>query len=517
MKRRITYAISGLLAATALGQAAAQEKNAPLDLTDITQGDPFFYTSDQSITEDDGQSEFMGTGRPKTTHSQIPHLPFYAGYMSTNFTYRFVTIAEQVLTMIGEGKHGVWRVQENGMIREYLRPGGTALPDGADIYAPQNQAIINEHYTAFLPGEPEFYRLPAFRVKDKNLQYIDFPITHPKYGGKYDDHGAIDLPNWFCTMSEGSYPYAKKAMDFAFSQDGANQVGPLGKRAGLDIKENYPKVLRLTPFPDARAWVNVGQEGQDDLHVKWEAIDTTKTEFEAYLVERPFFNTPYLFLTTVFNNEDNRDFEYVRPEGDYYEALKERGLDLKTDLTQTPRFHIGDNRLEEITGTPLYGVHHPNRAAYGGGGACPLRGSDWADYPKTSGGSGWPTQYEEVTPLCDGILVDIKLYANLDGRDWDNPNKNLANAGVGTETVTYKIEPGQYGVFTDSYLVENGIENPDAADLPADMTLTFPAVEPPVSYNEPVSSEDEARMVPTQYNACRPLYKNTQASLTGAK
>lgn len=508
MRRKITYAILALLAATALGQAAAQQSKPSLDPTDITQGDPFFYTSDQNIDHQNGEVEFMGAGRPAVSHSQVPHLPFYTGYMNTNFTYRFATIAEQVFTMLGEGKHGLWRVQENGMIREYLRPGGTGLPDGADVFAPENQAIINEHYTAFLSGEPEFYRLPAFRVKDNRLQYIDLPITHPKYAGKYDDHGVIDLPNWFCTMSEGDYPYAKKAMDFAFAQDGANQVGPLGKRAGLDVKENYTKVLRLLHFPDARSWVNIGQEGKDDLHVKWEAIDTAKTEAEYYLVERPFFNTPYLFLTAVFDNADNRDFEYVRPDGPYYEALKEKGFDLKTELTRTPRFHIVDNRLEEVIGTPLYGVHHPNRAAYGGGGACPLRGGDWADYPKTSGGSGWPTQYEEVTPLCDGVLIDIKLYANLDGRDWNNPNKYLANAGTGTKSVTYKIEPGQYGVFTDAYLVEGGTENPEAADLPEEITLTYPAVEPPVSYNEPVPSEDEAKMVPTQNTACRPLYKD---------
>jgi hypothetical protein len=505
-----------IVSAFGLCSSLAQESTPALNLKDITEGDPFFYTSDQKIDHQDGEVTFMGPGRPHKTHSQISHLPFYLGYMETNSTYRFVTVAEQVLTMIGEGKHGLWRVQENGMIREYLRPGGTALPDGADIYAPENQAIINKHYTAFLPGEPEFYRLPAFRVKDNNLQYLDLPITHPKYGGKYDEHGAIDLPNWFCTMSQGGFPEAANAMNFAFNQDGANEVGPLGKRAGLDVKENYTNVLRLEHFPDARSWVNVGQEGQDEFHVKWEAVDTTKTEAEYYLVERPFFNTPYLFLTAVFNNKDNDDFEYVRPNGPYYETLKELGIDPKIDLTQTPRFHIGDNRLEEIVGTPLYGVHHPNRAAYGGGGACPLRGGDWADYPNTSGGSGWPTQYEEVTPLCDGVLIDIKLYANLDGRDWDDPNKNLANAGVGTDTVTYTLEPGMYGEFTDPYLTENGIENPDAQNLPSEITLTFPAVEPPVGYNATESLSAHDIMVPSQQNACRPLYQDVQASTRSA-
>jgi hypothetical protein len=39
----------------------------------------------------------------------------------------------------------------------------------------------------------------------------------------------------------------------------------------------------------------------------------------------------------------------------------------------------------------------------------------YADYPKTFSGAGWPINYEEVTPLCDALLVDIKFTANLDG------------------------------------------------------------------------------------------------------
>ena len=89
-------------------QAAATASGGPLDLTDLTGGDPFYYTSDRDP-------------RPSTTHSKIPHLPVYMGYMQTNDTYRFVNVAEQVFTMTGEGKHGLWRVQENGMIREYRR------------------------------------------------------------------------------------------------------------------------------------------------------------------------------------------------------------------------------------------------------------------------------------------------------------------------------------------------------------------------------------------------------------
>lgn len=504
MKLKAQVFFSILLAFSLLPMIAFAEDG--IDLTDITQGDPFFYTSDQFIEEDDGESEFMGTGRPDKTHSQIPHLPFYVGYINTNYTYRFMNIAEQVLTMIGEGKHGLWRVQENGMVREYLRPGATGLEEGADIFTEENLQIVSEQYAAFLPGEASIYKFPDERLtEDNRLNYIDLPITHPKYGGKYDKHELIDLPSFYCTMSGPDYPYARQAMDFAFAQPGANEVGPLGKRAGLDIEENYTKVVRLNHMPDARSWVNVGQEGKDELHVKWKAIDTEKTKAEYYLFERPFFGTPYLFLTAVFDNEDNRDFEYVRPDGPYYESLEGVEVDLKTTLTQQPRFHLEGNEIGEAIGLPVYGVHHPNRAAYGGGGACPLRGGDWGRYPDTSGGSAWPTHYEEVTPLCDAILVDIKFYSNLDGQDWNDEDKYLANAGSGSDTVTYKMQPGEYGVFTDPYNVENGIENPERQDIPEEMTLTYPSNRPAVSYTPVPNADIDRSMLPTEGTTCRPI------------
>ena len=50
-------------------------------------------------------------------------------------------------------------------------------------------------------------------------------------------------------------------------------------------------------------------------------------------MERAFFNKPYLFVTAVFDNGDNADFRYVRPEGAYYESVKGRGEALKTSVT----------------------------------------------------------------------------------------------------------------------------------------------------------------------------------------
>lgn len=508
MKKSSLARLIPVCVAVTLPHAVMAEAN----LTDLTAGDPFFYTSDQFIDKDNKQKALLGVGRPDRTHSQIPHLPVYYGYMNTNMTYRFVNVVEQVFTMIGEGKHGLWRVQEMGSVRQYLRKGKAGLPEGADFNDPKYQDIIEDHYSAYLPEESwSGYKYPDQRLNENgDLNFIDLPITHPKFKGKYDEHAAIDLPNWYCTMSANDYPYAKKAMNFAFSQPAAGEVGPLGKRAGLDINENYTKVLRLEQFPDARSWVNVGQKGKDALHVKWEAVDESKTQAEYYLVERPFFNKPYLFVAAVYDNVDNADHRYVRPDGEYYQSLGQRGLKPKTDVTAQPRFHLEKGGQARAQGLPIYGVHHPDRNVFGGGGACPLKGGDWGRYPDTSGGAGWPTQYEEVTPLCDSVLVDIKFFTNLDGRSWNDPNKYLANAGVGTQEVTYRMQPGHYGVFTDEYNTARGMTNPDSQEVPAELTLTFPEVSPVVEYNEPPALDLAQGMVPSESTMCRPVM---QASL----
>lgn len=482
------------------------------DLNDLTGGDPFFYTSDQFIGEDNKQSSLLGIGRPNKTHSQIPHLPVYYGYMSTNSTYRFVNVVEQVFTMIGEGKHGLWRIQENGNVRFYLKRSHQGLKPSDDINSEQNFSVIENSYSHYLPEESwSGYKYPDQKVNDKGqLNFIDLPINHPIFDGQYREHEPIDLANWYCTMSGNDYPYAKKALDFAFSQPGANQIGPLGKRAGLDVNHNYAKVLRLKHFPDARSWVNTGQENKDVLHVNWQEVDSNKTQAEFYLVERSFFNRPYIFLTAVYDNADNDDFSYIRPAGDYFESLGEKGKNAKQEVTSNPRFHLANGSTQKAVGLPIYGVHHPDRAVYDAGGACPLKGGDWGRYPDTSGGSSWPTTYEEVTPLCDALLVDIKFYSNLDGRDWNDANKYLANAGVGTKTVTYKMQPGHYGLFSDPYNTSRNHTNPESQDLPSTVTVTFPSAEPPVGFIEAQSLDVVKGMVPSEYSTCRPVI---QASL----
>ena len=375
------------------------------------------------------------------------------------------------------------------------------------ITAAENQDMILQNYSAYLPDESwDGYKYPDQPLnKNGELNFIDLPITHAIFKQKYAEHEKIDLPNFFCTMSGADFPYAQQALNFAFRQPGANQVGPLGKRAGLNIWENYTNVIRLSHMPDARSWVNTGQDDQNPLHVRWEAIDTTQTDAEYYLVERPFFNKPYLCMVAVFNNKDNPDFQYLRSDGAYFNAVKNRPpAQDKHEVTPQPRFHLEGGSMKRGIGLPLYGVHHPDRKSYGAGGACPMKGGDWGRYPATTGGSGWPTQYEEVTQMCDAVLVDIKFYTNLDGKNWNDEGKYLANAGVGEKEMQYTMEPGDYGKFTDPYNTEKKLKNPDQQNIPEHLTVTYPSVSPPVSYVK-APSVDTSRMAPGKETTCRPV------------
>jgi len=96
----------------------------------------------------------------------------------------------------------------------------------------------------------------------------------------------------------------------------------------------------------------------------------------------------------------------------------------------------------------------------GSGGWCPQKGGDWGAYPSNPGGSGFPNQYEEATPVCDGLVIDIKMYANLNQKTWNSPTFQLPNAGTAENPQTYLGEGNKYGDFTDQYLIDNGFKNP---------------------------------------------------------
>lgn len=382
-------------------------------------------------------------------------------------------------------------------------------------------STINESYAAFLPEESwSGYKYPDQEITgDGAMNWVDLPISHAKYGGKYDDHVPIDLPHWYCTMSQGTFPYAAEVWDFISHQPMANVVGPLGQRAGLDIKELYPNVMRMYPFADARSWVNVGVGAETDYFtqtsfdagdpqtVMWEA---SAEEVEYYMIERPFFNVPYLFVTAVYANDD---LSYVRPSGLYYEHLLSRGFDsMKTTFSENPRFELETYSRDNETslpaiGTPLYGVNHHNRRHdYMTGGACPLRGGDWGYYPFSNSGAGWPTNYEEISPLCDAVIMDIKLWANLGVETWNDPNLFLGNAGVATPSVEYFMDANLFGFYTDDYLANE--TNPYAIDMTSDgqlvepgsedvetvsIRLEYPAVEPTMPVM-PVQGCDDSTM-----------------------
>jgi len=459
-----------------------------IQLPPVRAASPFFY-SGASGTQ-------VGPDDVLKTNSAIPHLPYYFGFMGTHGTYRFLSVMEQTLLVVGDGKHGMWRLQESGYIREYLKKDTVGLPAGSDVMNSGNLDIIKNSYSAFLSEESwSGYKYPEQEYTDDKttMNWVDLPIIHPKYLGKYLSHVPIDLSFWFCTMSGPRFTHAADVWKFAATQPNANVIGPLGIRAGLDITELYTNVIRLEVLKDARSWINVGTESETDYitqqrwtthdrlqTVNWQAVSgSNKTKLEYYMVERPFFNVPYLFVVVVFDNIDNKDHSYIRPNGEYWKHLQayfnSSNFVPKTTVTLNPRFYMesysnssGSSLLPSI-GTPLYGVNHPNRRASGlSGGACPMRGGDWAHYPSGNSGSGWPTQYEEITPLCDAVLVDIKYFANLAVSTWNDPKLFLGNSGKREQTISYTLDANVYGNYTDKYLVSTGQVNPHRLDMTKD-------------------------------------------------
>lgn len=491
---------------------------------DLTDGSPYYYQAAQDT------EVIPGVGGPKgRTDSGINHLPAYHGHMMTSRTYRFVNVAEQVFTMIGDGKHGLWRYQDNGTVREYITPGSVGIPvpqdnpdtalDESDLSHPDAMAAlvaglsaadIGTDYSHFFKTTAPFAGYKANgNIPDAGgpAPFLDIPIFHERYAGRYNAHVPIDLAGYYCTMSSAGYAKARAAMNFAFEQPAAGKVGPLGQRAGLDVSQNYTQILRLHSFPDARIWANT--ESTDE--VRWQEINTRKTKAEIYLVERPFFNEPFLFIVAVFDDARRGSragkHSYIRPHGPYYDHLRARmaaGEELskfRTRLIHQPRFavrksdtdddRINRSRKKKVHGFRLYGMHHPGEdgmdpAVAISNGACPSMGGDFGE---TYYGSAWPNNYQEVTPLCDGVVIDIKLYANLDGADWNNESKNLANntgsRGLDPFDPLFKnytnftsapaANPGTYGVFQDPYLINNGITNPDQFDATGTDLLKYPS------------------------------------------
>ena len=122
----------------------------------------------------------------------------------------------------------------------------------------------------------------------------------------------------------------------------------------------------------------------------FQAVDLSKYDYEIYMVERSFFNMLHLFVALVLEHKKKRVFEYIRPDGLYWEILnkkkvkgknKGKNRDLHSILTtekhSIPMEVVIDGVTEERVTypVPLYGYQSPRKTHFGhSGGACPSKG-----------------------------------------------------------------------------------------------------------------------------------------------
>ena len=244
-------------------------------------------------------------------------------------------------------------------------------------------------------------------------------------------------------------------------------------------------------FEDAGFWVNigVGDPATDDIRrtldefrnlapqtVNYARVDLSKYNYEIYLVEKPFFNVPTLFIDVILEEKaGGTEMRYIRPHGHYWDELQTR-FD-KAVLDPIPKTEVyypnifvhegSESNKKKVYPLNLYGHHHPNRPKFKlRGGTCPSRGGDWSRYPRGNAGGGWPNNYQEVTPMCDGFLIDLKVWGNLFEDSWAKQKMGLGNAGFkGQQVIDFDVPANLYGVFTDPYLVGQGKVNPHMLNL----------------------------------------------------
>ena len=155
-------------------------------------------------------------------------------------------------------------------------------------------------------------------------------------------HNFKFFENLILQVSSANFPHIGQAWHYMKGQPEANKVGPLGKRAGIDIRENFSDVVRFTLFPDAGIWANVGQgnpetdkmqQTLEELRsraqtVSYKRVDLDKVDVEVYIMERAYHNFPETYLITIFvmlDKENEAVHSYIRPDGKYYEGLVARG------------------------------------------------------------------------------------------------------------------------------------------------------------------------------------------------
>jgi hypothetical protein len=356
-----------------------------------------------------------------------PHLPACDGYVTTwGYFYRYLTVRQQLFMILGEAKHGLWRIQESGSIRVYLRKGTVGVKPSESH---DSQVLHNYSYSL---DASERYTGSVY------ARYLDLPFSHKLFGLR--DVGTPDLPYFYCTLSEENFESARSIWEYVTSQPGVNAVGPLGKRAGLGMKVIFPRIVRVHLMPNASIWINSGMFDKKSLetNVSLNILDLAKNDVEVYLVERVSTLNVVVIIDSV-------ELEYQRGTA--------------STIPFSPRVNTTKG-IKTLVGFPGSGMHHVNRLDFTkSGGLCPQKGGDFSNYPGPSG-SGFVNNLEEITPLCDSVLIDLFLYANLGGYQWNEDRYMTANAPLGTRSMQYTVEMGNYGVFTDPFLVDGDVTNP---------------------------------------------------------
>ena len=238
----------------------------------------------------------------------------------------------------------------------------------------------------------------------------------------------------------------------------------------MDIKENYLNVLPLEKFQDTNLWVNVHNI------VKYKAVDLSQYDHEVYIYERPHYNKPSLYLAIVLERKGRKEFEYIRKNGAYWNGLLKNYQDQNYlwSMNGQEKYNLNFEVVGEFYPYGLVSSHVYSFQNLTGG-ACPEKGGDMGKYPWGNAGSGWPSNYQEITPLCNGLAIDVKFWNNLFVlKSWTDPRMGLANAPFpGGKVVEYMVDGNVYGEYTDPYLVKNKRENPNILMLTKDGKIVF--------------------------------------------
>lgn len=114
-----------------------------------------------------------------------------------------------------------------------------------------------------------------------------------------------------------------------------------------------------------------------------------------------------------------------------------------------------------MSGTQLYRMKHLDCTNDdGSGGWCPAKGGCRCSCLCGPGGSGFPSEYEEISLVCDGLVVDSKKYPDLVVPTWDSPVIQSMNGGTLENPQIYVGDRNTYGECTDPCATCTGMSHP---------------------------------------------------------